>query len=231
MPTSTSGIVPLVALLFAAPLLSCAAEVVEDAPAPVASIVTTFGGELEESKARGRGAVNGGGPDATLAYLAGTSLRVSPDATEGGELDPFAFELDAPSGGHVDRPDFSALARRGYSFGYAQGDFLRSPTYATTSRGDVFYFEGFVHGARSGYAVAHAAPGRDAEVVEVTTNADAFFPSAILVRGPDDVFVGAATVKAGSFGPDFPGCPISILHGQNGVYLAHVDGSGLHEIR
>ena len=50
------------------------------------------------------------------------------------------------------------------------------------------------------------------------------------MRGANDVFVGASIVKEGTFGPDFPGCPISILHGQNGVYLAHLDADGLHEL-
>ena len=230
MRKPTSLLVAFASLLFASPLLSCAAEVVDSRSAPVPSVAEVEGGSAADTTARESGAIGMGGKETGLAYLAGTSLRRVQDE-EAATVDPFRFELVAPDGVDVPLPDFSALAKRGYHFGYSAGDYLRSPVYATTSRGDVFYFEGFTHGqGHSGYALAHAAPDKPAEVFEVKTGAYAFFPSAVLVRGPSDVFVGASTVKAGTFGDDFPGCPISILHGQNGVYLAHVDSTGLHEI-
>ncbi len=231
--SKVSLVATVVSLLFAAPLMSCAAEVLEEVPAPVASVVEPQVGVLAETEPREVGTVNAGGRGASLAYLEGTSLRTvrNEDAET---VDPFVFLLDAPSGRQVRMPDFSALTKRGYDFTYSTGDFMRSAVYATTSRGDVYYFEGYSRGskesARFGYGIAHAAPGRDAEVFEVHTDAYALFPSDLLVRGPNDVFVGASIVKNGTFGPDFPGCPISILHGQNGVYLAHIDASGLHEI-
>lgn len=228
---------PLLGLL-AAPLLSCASDVLEERPRPVPAGLEVSAATGDGSSPRQLGVVNVGRGQASLAYLQGTSLRTTVDP-EAESVDPFAFVLDAPAGdmaaAQVGLPDFSALGRRGYRFGYSAGDFLRSPIYATTSRKDVYYFEGYVHGAdgaaRFGYAVAHASPGREAEVFEIASRHYAFFPSALLVRGPGDVFVGASIVKQGTFGPDFPGCPISILHGQNGTYLAHLDASGLTEIR
>ncbi len=210
----------------------------EERPRAVPARLEVSAATDDTSSPRQLGVVNVGRGQASLAYLRGTSLRTTVDP-EAESVDPFAFVLDVPSGDTatdpVALPDFSALGRRGYRFGYSGGDFLRSPVYATTSQGDVYYFEGYVHGAdtaaRYGYAVAHASPGRDAEVFEVAIRDYAFFPSALLVRGPGDVFVGASTVKQGTFGPDFPGCPISILHGQNGTYLAHLDASGLTELR
>jgi len=228
-----SLVATVVSLLFAAPLMSCAAEVLEEVPTPVASVVEPQVGERAETAPREVGPVNEGGRGASLAYLEETSLRTVRD-DDAETVDPFVFLLDAPSGMQVRMPDFSALSKRGYDFTYSTGDFMRSPVYATTSRGDVYYFEGYSRGskesARFGYGIAHAAPGRDAEVFDVHTDAYAFFPSDLLVRAPNDVFVGASIVKKGTFGPDFPGCPISILHGQNGVYLAHIDAYGLHEI-
>ena len=225
-------IAPLLGLL-AAPLLSCAAEVLEERPSAGPASLESSAATGDGSPSRELGVVNVGRGQASLAYLRGSALRTTVDP-EAESVDPFAFVLDTPAGETVALPDFSALGRRGYRFGYSGGDFLRSPVYATTSRGDVYYFEGYVHGAdgaaRYGYAVAHASPGRDAEVFEVPSRDYAFFPSALLVRGPGDVFVGASVVKQGTFGPDFPGCPISILHGQNGTYLAHLDASGLREL-
>ncbi len=230
MRKPTSLLVTFASLFLASPLLSCAAEVVDSQSAPVVSVAEVEGGSSADTTARESAAVGMGGSETSLAYLAGTSLRSVHDE-EAATVDPFRFELVAPDGVDVALPDFSALAKRGYHFGYSAGDYIRSPVYATTSRGDVYYFEGFTHGrGHSGYALAHAEPGKPAELFEVKTGAYAFFPSAVLVRGPSDVFVGASTVKAGTFGENFPGCPISILHGQNGVYLAHVDATGLHEI-
>lgn len=216
-------------LPIAALLVSCAAEVV-DAPAPASPHeVDSIGGDAATPEARELGSVSTGGTEARLAYLEGSTLVRIP-APDAERQDPFAFAFDGDAHG-LALPDFSALARRGYDFTLATGDYLRAPTYATSSRGDVYYFEGFTQGARYGYAVAHAAPGRDAEVFEIPTGAAyAFFPSHLVVRGEGDVYVGAATVKNGTFGPDFPGCPISILHGQNGVFLAHLGPSGLTPI-
>ena len=230
--SKVSLVATVVSLLFAAPLMSCAAEVLEEVAPPIASVVEPQVGELVEAAPREVGPVNEGGRGASLAYLDGTSLRTVRD-DDAETVNPFAFRLDAPNGSLVGMPDFSALTKRGYDFTYSTGDFMRSAVYATTSRGDVYYFEGYSRGSKAsaqfGYGIAHAAPGRAAEVFEVRTDAYAFFPSDLLVRGPNDVFVGASIVKKGTFGPDFPGCPISILHGQNGVYLAHIDASGLHE--
>jgi len=217
--------VPVTALL-----VSCAAEVI-DAPkvAPAPREVVSEGAEAATPDARELGSVSTGGEGARLAYLDGTALVATHDP-EAERRDPFALAFDGDSHG-LALPDFSALTRRGYDFTLATGDYLRAPTYATSSRGDVYYFEGFTQGTRYGYAVAHASPGRDAEVFEIpASTAYAFFPSHLVVRGEKDVYVGAATVKNGTFGPDFPGCPISILHGQNGVFLAHIGPSGLTPI-
>jgi hypothetical protein len=219
-----------VALPVTALLVSCAAEVIDVPIAAAPHEVVTVSAEAAAPDTRELGSVSTGGEGARLAYLDGTALVVAHDP-EAERQDPFALAFDGDSHG-LALPDFSALTRRGYDFTFATGDYLRAPTYATSSRGDVYYFEGFTQGTRYGYAVAHASPGRDAEVFEIpASTAYAFFPSHLVVRGEKDVYVGAATVKNGTFGPDFPGCPISILHGQNGVFLAHIGPSGAHPDR
>lgn len=235
LSSTGSRVVPLAFACFAASLLSCAVEVVEESAMKAAGVAEPLGGTLVD-ESRQPGIVNVGGPRTNLAYVGGTTLMAVHDP-KAERVDPFAFALEGPTTTHVRTPDFSAVLRRGYDFGYSSDDFFRSPVYATTSTGDVYYFEGYTRhqgptAATFGYAVviAHASPDRDAEVFDVSTSAYAFFPKAVLVRGRDDAFVGAATVKRGTFGPDFPGCPSTIVHSKNGVYLAHLDAMGVHEL-
>lgn len=53
----------------------------------------------------------------------------------------------------------------------------------------------------------------------------ATFPQEIVALGDDDVWVFARTVSGKNFGDDFPGCPITVRHSQDGGYLAHFDGA------
>lgn len=210
--------------LLAVPLASCAVEVgVSPAEVSRGEVVAA---RASEDIGRARDDVATG---EHLAYLDGTVLVPTVDE-DAPRLDPFRFTLEGERAEGVALPDFSALAQRGYDFGHATGDFMRPSVYATTSRGDVYYFEAFEQHGRRSYGVAHARPGAAAEVFELTTYDYAFFPSHVVVRDLDDVVVGAATVKEGTFGDDFPGCPSSILHAQNGVFLAHLGPNGVTPI-
>ncbi len=229
LPTLSSLMVSLLALALATPLLSCAAEVIDEVPAPVASQVETTE-SVREDTTRTAGTIGTGYGDSPLAYLGGTAL-VPPTVNPGEDerIDPFHFRLEGERAEGTSLPDFSALSKRGYDFGFRSDELYRSSVYATSSRGDVYYFESFGHGGKRSYGLAHAAPGKDAEVFELSVKAYAFFPSHVLVRD-DDVIVGASLVKEGTFGDDFPGCPISIFHGQNGVFLASIGPRGVTPI-
>jgi hypothetical protein len=233
--SSLPGSALLVSLLvaFATPLASCA---VEPAPAVETSAVSLHevdasGAPQAEVVARAPGSLMAetlalsGFAATQLPWLEGSTLVLDDDG-EGETVDPLAFRIE---GGNGSAPmlDFSGLAKAGFHFGYSRGDYFRRPTYATTSRGDLFYFEGYERGNHGRYALVHAEPGREARVFDVVDDAYAMFPNTVLVRDTNDVFIGASVVEKDTFGPDFPGCPSTILASQNGTYLAHYDGHGL----
>lgn len=238
IPSSLFGSASFVSLLvaFSAPLASCA---VEAAPPVEPSTVSPHeveasGASQAEVVARAPGSLMAepstlSGLEANrLPWLDGSTLVLDDDG-ERDTIDPLAFRVE---GGDGSAPglDLSAVTKNGFDFGYSRGDFLRRPTYATTSRGDFFYFEGYRRGNHGSYALVHAAPGREARVFDVVDEAYAMFPKAILVREANDVLIGASVVEKDTFGPDFPGCPISVFASQNGTYLAHFDGRTLTRI-
>jgi hypothetical protein len=218
---------------FTAPLASCAAEpelLVEPAPASP-HVVESSGAPEVEVTSRAPGSLMAETPAGTgrrLPWIDGSTLVLDDDG-ESETLDPLAFRVE---GGDGSAPalDLSSVAKRGFRFGYARDDFFRRPVYATTSRGDFFYFEGYQRGDHGSYALVHASPGHEARVFDATSDDYAMFPNAILVRDSNDVLIGASVVEKDTFGPDFPGCPISVFASQNGTYLAHYDGHELTRI-
>ncbi len=235
--SSLPGSALLVSLLvaFATPLASCAVE-----PAPTVEMsavspheVDASGAPQAEVVARAPGSLMaeaGAVSDlegSRLPWLDGSTLVLDDDG-ESDTVDPLTFRVEGGNG--VPGLDFSGLAKAGFHFGYSRGDYFRRPTYSTTSRGDFFYFEGYERGNHGSYALVHAEPGREARVFDVVADVYAMFPNTILVRDTNDVFIGASVVEKDTFGPDFPGCPISIFASQNGTYLAHYDGHGLTRV-
>ena len=215
---------------FTAPLASCAVEpelLIEAAPASP-HVVESSGAPETEVAARAPGSLMAEAPSSAgrrLPWIDGSTLVLDDDG-ERETIDPLAFRVE----GSAPSLDLSTVAKRGFHFGYARDDFFRRPVYATTSRGDFFYFEGYERGNHGSYALVHASPGREARVFDATSDDYAMFPNAILVRDSNDVIIGASVVEKDTFGPDFPGCPISIFASQNGTYLAHYDGHGLTRI-
>lgn len=234
-PSSLLGSALLASLFvaFTAPLASCAVEpelLVEAAQASP-HVVESSGAPEVELTARASGSLMAEAPSAAgrrLPWVDGSTLVLDDDG-ERETIDPLAFRLEGSSGS-ASALDLASVAKRGFQFGYARDDFFRRPVYATTSRGDFFYFEGYQRGNHGSYALVHASPGHEARVFDATSDDYAMFPNAILVRDSDDVIIGASVVEKDTFGPDFPGCPISVLLSQNGTYLAHFDGHALTRI-
>lgn len=132
-------------------------------------------------------------------------------------------------------PDFSAVRALGITAIRASstvGPSYPAPQYAALPTGEVFVFDtasGPNDTVREG--VFRWAPEKGAvfEPLPMRKEYGAFFPQAIVARGPSDVYVAAAVVSE-PFGPNFPGCPSIVYESLDGTYLAHFDGQAWTQI-
>lgn len=147
---------------------------------------------------------------APLPWTHGRSIVSSRDSILG-------FSLVGDEDPGVILPDFTALGER--APGPAEDVFAPS-AYGSLPSGEVFVFGS----ARGELGVARWSPRHGATFTPLRASGQyAVFPRAVLARSADDVWL-AASATTDHFGPDFPGCQIIVIQGQDSGVLAHWDG-------